>query len=234
MNTNKALRDIKAIPDKIRQHYLKKRIGKRWATDSDDQLLRRQYDSYDDYVEHQQAKFKLKNICPREIEDYDQRYRALLSHRLREYGVVPAGAALCLGARQGSEVKAFIDHGCFAVGIDLNPGRDNHYVLPGDFHHLQFPGQSVDIVFSNSLDHAFDLPRLLGEITRVLKPGGLLVLEVGWGTQERGSAGFYECLQWTTVDHLLDLLGGHGFALACRHDIDFPNRGWHLVLRLEA
>lgn len=29
MSMNKALCDIKAIPDKIRQHYLKKRIGKR-------------------------------------------------------------------------------------------------------------------------------------------------------------------------------------------------------------
>lgn len=230
---NKALRDIKAIPDKIRQHYLKKRIGKRWVAAGDDFLLKRHYDSYDDYVEHQAAKFKLRNICPREIEDYDQKYRRVLLERLSDFGVVQKGTALCLGARQGSEVKAFLDKGCFAVGIDLNPGQGNRYVLPGDFHAIQFPDDSVDIVFSNSFDHAFDLPRLLKEITRVLKPGGMLVLEVGWGTEEKGSAGFYECLQWTTVDHLLDLLGGHGFGLACRHDIEFPNRGWHLVLRLE-
>jgi SAM-dependent methyltransferase len=230
---NKALRDIKAIPDKIRQHYLKKRIGKRWAAGGEDSLVRRQYDSYDDYVEHQQAKFKLKNICPREIDDYDQRYRSTLLQRLQDFGVVGTGTALCLGARQGSEVKAFIDKGCFAVGIDLNPGRDNRYVLPGDFHAIQYPERSVDIVFSNSFDHAFDLPRLLKEIVRVLKPGGLLVLEAGFGMEEKGSAGFYECLQWSTVDQLIGILGDHGFGLECRHEIEFPNRGWHLVLRLE-
>ncbi len=230
---NKALRDLKAIPDKIRQHYLKKRIGKRWAAAGQDNLLRRQYDSYEDYVEHQGAKFKLKSICPREIDDYDQRYRALLLQRLVDYGVVRTGTALCLGARQGSEVKAFIDKGCFAVGIDLNPGRDNRYVLPGDFHAIQFPDNSVDIVFSNSFDHAFDLTRLMGEIVRVLKPGGLLVLEAGIGMEEKGSAGFYECLQWSSVDQLVGILDGCGFHIQCRHEVDFPNLGWHMVLRLE-
>lgn len=126
-------------------------------------------------MEHQAAKFKLKSICPREIEDYNQRYRAILHQRLEEYGAVQTGAALCLGARQG----------CFAVGVDLNPGRDNRYVLPGDFHALQFADQSVDIVFSNSFDHAFDLTKLLREVTRVLRPGGLLVLEAGVGMEER-------------------------------------------------
>lgn len=48
MSMNKALRDIKAIPDRIRQHYLKKRIGKRWAQNGSENLLARQYDSYDD------------------------------------------------------------------------------------------------------------------------------------------------------------------------------------------
>ncbi|MFH1033065.1 MAG: class I SAM-dependent methyltransferase [Pseudomonadota bacterium] len=234
MGIDKALHDIRAIPDKIRQHYLKKRIGKRWAAKGPESLLARQYDSYDDYVEHQAAKFKLKNICPREIDDYDQRYRALLLERLNQYGVVRTGTALCLGARQGSEVKAFIDKGCFAVGIDLNPGKDNRYVLPGDFHAIQFPDSSTDIVFSNSFDHAFDLTKLLGEIQRVLKPDGLLVLEAGTGMQEDGSAGFYECLQWSTVDQLVGILGGYGFRQECRHRIEFPNRGWHLVLRLES
>ena len=45
---------------------------------------------------------------------------------------------LCLAARIGTEVKAFLDLGCFAIGIDLNPGTDNRYVVHGDFHDLQF------------------------------------------------------------------------------------------------
>ncbi|CAO0820303.1 hypothetical protein DFAR_1470048 [Desulfarculales bacterium] len=98
---NQALRDIKAISDKIRQHYrLKKRIGKCWLSESDDVLIKRQYNSYEDYAEHQQAKFKLKNICPRKIEGYDQR---LLLKRLTSkyhFGVVQqTRTALCLGTR---------------------------------------------------------------------------------------------------------------------------------------
>ncbi|CAO0820302.1 hypothetical protein DFAR_1470047 [Desulfarculales bacterium] len=68
-------------------------------------------------------------------------------------------------------MKAFFDKDCFAGGIDLNSGYDNRYVLSGDFYHLQVANDSVDIVFSNSFDYAFDLNKLMGEVTRVLKPG---------------------------------------------------------------
>lgn len=141
---------------------------------------------------------KLKSICPREIEDYDQRYRAILHQRLEECGAVQTGAALCLGARQGSKVKAFIDKGCFAVGVDLNPGRDKRYVLPCDFHALQFADQSVDIVFFNSFDHAFDLTKLLREVTRVLRPGG--AVGVG-GRRRHGEAGFSRFLRVPAIVH---------------------------------
>ena len=46
---------------------------------------------------------------------------------------------LCLGARLGTEVRALHNLGYFAIGIDLNPGVDNPYVLMGDFHKLVFP-----------------------------------------------------------------------------------------------
>ena len=55
----------------------------------------------------------------------------------------------------------FIDHGAFAVGIDLNPGRDNRWVVIGDFHALQYADASVDVVYTNSFDHVFELERVL-------------------------------------------------------------------------
>ena len=67
--------------------------------------------------------------------------------------------------------------GHLAVGVDLNPGAFNRYVLHGDFHHLVFPDSSFSAVYTNTLDHVFDLPRLVGEITRVLAPGGVLIYE---------------------------------------------------------
>jgi ubiquinone/menaquinone biosynthesis C-methylase UbiE len=56
----------------------------------------------------------------------------------------------------------------------------------GDFHCLQFPTASTDVVFTNSLDHAFDIKQVAIEVKRVLKPGGRLVLEIGRGLAEGG------------------------------------------------
>jgi len=53
----------------------------------------------------------------------------------------------------------------------------------GDFHALAFADASQDCVFVvESLCHATDLPRALGEIARVLRPGGRLVVVDGWRT----------------------------------------------------
>ncbi len=58
----------------------------------------------------------------------------------------------------------------------------------GDFQALAFGDATQDGVFAvESLCHATDLPRALGEIARVLRPGGRLVVVDGWR-----SAGFDE------------------------------------------
>jgi hypothetical protein len=48
----------------------------------------------------------------------------------------------------------------FSVGIDLNPGPRNGYVLHGDFHNIIFADASIDAVYTNALDHSFDLQEL--------------------------------------------------------------------------
>jgi len=76
---------------------------------------------------------------------------------------------LCLAARIGTEVKSFLDLGAFAVGIDINPGKKNKYVLFGDFQDIQFAPKCADIIFTNSIDHVYDIEKFLSEIKRVLK-----------------------------------------------------------------
>lgn len=59
-----------------------------------------------------------------DIDNYDKTYRKHLRDRLQSHINVKGTSVLCLAARVGTEVKAFLDLGCFAMGIDLNPGLE--------------------------------------------------------------------------------------------------------------
>jgi len=163
-----------------------------------DSLARRQYSTYDDYLAHQSAKLDgiSHRLAETEAEDLAS-FRARFSHCP---GLDSARAVLCLGARLGTEVRALHELGYFAVGIDLNPGADNAYVLPGDFHRLVFPDGSVDAVYTNALDHVFDLARVVAEIARVLRPDGLFVADIIAGFEEGFTPGNFEALHWKSTD----------------------------------
>lgn len=194
-------------------------------------LKRKKYQTYTSYIRHQQS--KLTKIQSTWLPAYDGLYRELLRSRLAVNGVIKPGLnVLCLAARIGTEVKSFLDLGCFAIGIDLNPGKENKYVVYGDFHHLQFPDASVDLMFTNSLDHAFDLPKLIAEMRRVLKPSGFLILEVMKGESEGNPQGYqyYESLSWTDINSLLKFFLQAGFSIITRADFTQPEAGEHVVL----
>ncbi len=139
-------------------------------------VRKRDYVSYEQYLSHQRAKLALKRD---RIAQHDREFEHVLHDRLQRSGIPLQGTnVLCLGARLGGEVRAFQRLGAFAVGIDIEPGEKNPYVLHGDFHHLQFATQSVDVIYCNALDHAFDLTQIASEVDRVLKPDGTLILEL--------------------------------------------------------
>jgi len=99
--------------------------------------------------------------------------------------------------------KRILDVGCGPRGslewakkaarrIGLDPLVDRYYDLGIDEHAMEyclapaenipFPDESFDIVSSlNSLDHVNDLHGALGQITRVLVPGGSFLVEVEFG-----------------------------------------------------
>jgi SAM-dependent methyltransferase len=139
-------------------------------------------------------------------------------------------------------VKAFLDCGAFAVGIDLEPGDGREYVLKGDFHRTVFPDQSVDHVFTNSLDHAFDLDFVLAEVARVLKTDGRFVVEVALGlTEARATgdehelaAGDFESCFWQTRDCAIGQVQKVGFRQCFAIDIDVPFQGTHYVFDFQS
>jgi SAM-dependent methyltransferase len=211
-------------PRYVEDLYIRRAVGDRWTADRDARVQRRVYDSYADYRQHQAS--KLDHL---DLANYDSWFREVLRDRLAKVEGVRGASALCLAARIGTEVKAFADVGAFAVGIDLNPGSANPYVLPGDFHALQFADGCLDLVYTNSLDHVYEAERVLAEVWRVLKPGARLVLEAQLGSQEGAEPEFYESFWWRTLDDLAHFVSQSGFVCQARRPIDRPFPGESMI-----
>ncbi len=203
-----------------------------WSkSDIDNKLKVRKYKNYNEYIKHQRS--KLEKLSEDFINEYDIKYRKVLYERLLKQNLLkPQMNVLCLDARIGTEVKAFIDRGCFAIGIDINPGIFNKYVVYGDFHDIQFASDSVDVVFSNSIDHSLNLEILIKEIKRVLKVNGLLIIEVTTGEKEGRTAGYYESLWWDKIKNIIDIFKNNGFLVIKRDNFTYPWKGQHITLKL--
>ena len=135
------------------------------------------------------------------------------------------------GARLGTEVRALHRLGHFAVGIDLEPGPDNHYVLPGDFHHIVFPDGSIDAIYTNALDHVFDLERVLGEVARLLRPGGLFIADIELGYEEASSRANSRPLIGESPSPGREAYRDHPLRLENPDELDKHDRWAQVVLR---
>jgi SAM-dependent methyltransferase len=187
----------------------------------------KQYSRYEDYQHHQRSKLSMIDLS-----EYDRTFREALRERTRSLDLKPGARVLCLAARIGTEVKAFIDLGCFAVGIDLNPGKDNRYVVVGDFHNLQFAPGSIDVIYTNSLDHAFDLEKILGECRRVLAKDGMLIVEACGGFEEGYKPGHFEALSWAKTDDLVSRIGKSGMRVdGAQVNFEIPWPGRRIIFR---
>ena len=172
-------------------------------------LKYRKYNSYEEYVEHQKKKlpFFIRWLSERgggsrtRYKNFKIRLQPLVS-------IIKGKKVLCLGARTGEEVKAFRKLGFTeTVGIDLNPGSGNKYVVRGDFHNLSYQDGSFDGVYSNAFDHAWDLKVVSTEVYRVLKPGGILAIDLslflGIDRDEHLWKNSYEAVLWDSVDDVV-------------------------------
>jgi SAM-dependent methyltransferase len=191
-----------------------------WQRD-DMGFAHRGYETYDAYLKHQAS--KLDAAYERRVEK-DAAEVALFRAAFEEIPELSrARDVLCLGARLGAEVRALRDLHHFAVGIDLNPGKDNSYVHYGDFHAIPFGDGTVDAVYTNALDHVFDLERVMKEVHRVLRTGGIFVADIIPGYDEGQLPGRYEATFWRSRNELLDriLASGPFYSISLR---DLPAR----------
>jgi len=196
---------------------------------------RRDYNNYGEYRRHQAEKLEHLNGTPW-ITSYEETFAPVLRDRLLDDSEVTRGkSVLCLGARLGGEVRTFVSLGCFAIGIDLNPGPNNEYVVHGDFHSLNFADDSIDITFTNTLDHVFDLDRVIREILRVTKVSGHVIVEAMNGSREgKSDVDPYDCFHWERIDNIIDRFTEVGFRIQRRQSFDVPWNGEHLLMRKEA
>ena len=141
----------------------------------------REYSSYEEYLAHQIKKTdndgrrqRLSKIAAARQQIFEERFKLLKfrnAFKEDDYG-------LCLGARYGEEVRALKTQ-CRAVGIDLVEQLPD--VIKGDFHNIPFPDEHFDFVYTNSLDHAYDLEKVFSEVERVLKENAYLCIDVDFG-----------------------------------------------------
>lgn len=127
--------------------------------------------SYDDYVHMQGRKFRGKEERRKIAENTAKRRKKFNNVFTVAKPYLNKGSMLCLGARTGDEVEIAASIGfkpCF--GIDLYPiGKE---VIKADWHNMPFEDGSFDNVYTNSIDHCYDVELLAKEIKRVLKPNG--------------------------------------------------------------
>ncbi len=207
-----------------RKHY----SSSGWQQQRQGKVIYRDYENYTEYVTHQQRKFDeiLKiggGFSNKEVTGYRlkfyRRFRWLPSFLPKDACIV------CAGARQGTEVEVLRDLGFInAYGIDLNPGPENPFVQAGDFMQMDDADSSVDLIYTNCVDHAFNLDDFFAEHARVIKPEGYALYDLRIETA--GSARPFEAVAWES-DKDVFLMMLRYFKTVLRVEVD---SGWKRVL----
>lgn len=169
-------------------------------TEQNNGLQYRHFESYEQYLKIQRHKFdrfvRLHGAFSRKLI-FSIRVRFYSRFKMLPKWLSKDARIVCLGARQGTEVEVLRDIGFKnAYGVDVYPGPDNPFVRKGDFMRMDNEDSSVDLIYSNSIDHVYDLDQFYKEQARIIKPDGFVLFEFAL----HGSMGTYESVHWDDVD----------------------------------
>jgi ubiquinone/menaquinone biosynthesis C-methylase UbiE len=114
------------------------------------------------------------------------------------------------------------------LGIDLQ--SENQDILIMDMHAMTFPSESFDLVYSShSLEHAHDPQQAVKEFLRVVRPGGVIAVEVPVDyDKENPTSDLYD---FETLDNLLRLFNDY-IARVLWQETDRPLDAGNDVLRV--
>lgn len=193
----------------------------------------KKFDSYENYTEAQVAKLRGR-------EDYvrlksERKLTDFLVDFIRFEGYIPSGCKiLCLGARFGEEVRAFRKIGYEAIGIDLW-ADEGDLVVKGDWNDLPWENE-FDVIYTNSIDHAWNLETMIDQILKALKKKGKVIIALDQNHthacgDERIKKKFadpdrYEAMLWNNDWDIIEVFGDKGFGL----DMKWLRGRWHTYL----
>jgi len=139
------------------------------------------YHNYKEYVSHQVKKTSNPERIKLWLNDeWNIKHKGFFNifERNKTY-LKGCTNAICLGSRTGQEVKALLDMGINAIGIDLVPFPP--YTVKGDVHGLNYEKDSFDLVFTNIIDHALYPRKMCNEIERVLSINKIAIIHIQLG-----------------------------------------------------
>ncbi len=139
------------------------------------------YKKYSDYINHQKTKTSNPNKIKKWLGDeWDIKYNGFLEifKRNKKY-IINKKKAICLGSRTGQEVKALIDLGINAYGLDLVAFPP--FTQEGDIHNIESSSNSVDLIFTNIFDHSLYPEKFCSEMERICQKEGNIIIHIQKG-----------------------------------------------------
>jgi methyltransferase family protein len=131
---------------------------------------------------------------------------------------------LCHGTRNGFEQRVFSDvFKCEVIGTEISSTAAQFpMTIQADFHELkpEWEGRA-DVLYSNSLDHAYDPAKALRAWAAAVKDGGVIVLEKASDSDPRGVSDL-DPFGITLPNLLVFVLEALGEAASIKGLIDVP------------